>query len=89
MNVNLPTEEQIRNRAYEIFVQHGCQPGHEVDDWLQAEYELTQLPVDKIVELEPPTNRKHKPGRKTLVGVVRAALVPAGSDGYRSATGEP
>jgi predicted ester cyclase len=37
-----PTLEQgIRNRAYEIYLQRGAQPGYEVDDWLQAERELT------------------------------------------------
>jgi hypothetical protein len=33
-------EQEIRNRAYEIFLQRGEQPGDEVDDWLQAEREL-------------------------------------------------
>ena len=34
-------EEEIRLRAYEIYLQRGSQPGHEVEDWLQAELELT------------------------------------------------
>jgi len=34
-------EQEIRNRAYEIYLQRGAQPGHEVEDWLQAERELT------------------------------------------------
>jgi hypothetical protein len=33
-------EEQIRNRAYEIYLQRGGQPGSEMEDWLQAEREL-------------------------------------------------
>ena len=33
-------EQEIRNRAYEIYRQRGEQPGDEVDDWLQAEREL-------------------------------------------------
>jgi hypothetical protein len=33
-------EQEIRNRAYEIYLQRGEQPGDEVDDWLQAEREL-------------------------------------------------
>jgi hypothetical protein len=53
MNFNRPTEEQIRSRAYEIFVQHGRKPGHDLDNWLQAEYELMPLPVRKIAELAP------------------------------------
>ena len=34
-------EQEIRNRAYEIYLRRGAQPGHEVEDWLQAERELT------------------------------------------------
>ena len=35
-------EQQIRNRAYEIYLQRGGQPGYELEDWLQAERELTK-----------------------------------------------
>jgi hypothetical protein len=34
-------EQEIRNRAYEIYLQRGAQPGYEVEDWLQAERELS------------------------------------------------
>jgi len=34
-------EQEMRNRAYEIYLQRGAQPGYEVEDWLQAERELT------------------------------------------------
>ena len=30
----------IRRRAYEIYLERGRLPGHELEDWLQAEYEL-------------------------------------------------
>lgn len=32
-------DEQIRMRAYELYVEHGKQPGNAVADWLQAERE--------------------------------------------------
>ena len=35
-----PTTEQIRNRAYEIYVSRGDAPGDELQDWLLAEREL-------------------------------------------------
>ena len=35
-------EQEIRNRAYEIYLQRGGQPGYELEDWLQAERELTK-----------------------------------------------
>ena len=31
---------EIAGRAFEIFCERGCQHGHDVDDWLQAEREL-------------------------------------------------
>jgi Protein of unknown function (DUF2934) len=33
-------DEEIRTRAYEIYLQRGGQPGYELEDWLQAEREL-------------------------------------------------
>jgi DUF2934 family protein len=35
-----PTPEEIAQRAYEIFLARGGEPGHDLDDWLQAESEL-------------------------------------------------
>jgi len=34
------TEEEIRLRAYEIYLERGAATGFELDDWLQAEREL-------------------------------------------------
>jgi hypothetical protein len=39
---NLSLEEQIRRRAYELYVERGNQSGSELDDWLQAEEEILQ-----------------------------------------------
>ena len=36
----LPLEEQIRRRAYELYIRRGNQSGSEFDDWLQAEEEI-------------------------------------------------
>jgi hypothetical protein len=35
-----PTEEQIRQRAYEIYIARGGAPGNAEADWRQAEFEL-------------------------------------------------
>lgn len=32
--------ELIRMRAYELYTARGKQPGHDLDDWLQAEREI-------------------------------------------------
>ena len=34
-------QERIHSRAYEIYEQRNRTEGHELDDWLQAEAELT------------------------------------------------
>jgi len=36
-----PSQEEIAQRAYELYLQRGSVPGHETDDWLQAEAELS------------------------------------------------
>ena len=33
-------DEEIRRRAYEIYLERGGQAGRDLDDWLQAEHEL-------------------------------------------------
>ncbi|KAA0212885.1 MAG: DUF2934 domain-containing protein [Cyanobacteria bacterium CYA] len=35
-----PTEDQIRDRAYQLFIERGCMPGSPVIDWLDAEQQL-------------------------------------------------
>ena len=35
------TEQQIASRAHQIFLERGATPGRDLDDWLQAERELT------------------------------------------------
>jgi len=36
-----PSNEQIEQRAYEIYLQRGCENGHDMEDWLSAEQELS------------------------------------------------
>ncbi len=38
----MPTEEQIRLRAYEIYLRRGNAPGTPESDWAQAERELIE-----------------------------------------------
>ncbi len=37
-----PTEEQIRQRAYELYELRGREDGHDLDDWLKAELEVKE-----------------------------------------------
>lgn len=32
--------EQIRRRAYSVWLEHGCREGHALEDWRQAEAEI-------------------------------------------------
>jgi hypothetical protein len=72
VNLNYPTQEEIRSRAQQICLERGGQPNHEIDDWLQAEYELMQLPVRKLAELEP--REPEKGARVSVVSLVQVAV---------------
>lgn len=37
-----PAQEEIAARAYELYCDQGCEDGHDVEQWLQAEDELTK-----------------------------------------------
>lgn len=36
------TQDQIRQRAYELYEQRGREDGHDWDDWLKAESEVNR-----------------------------------------------
>jgi hypothetical protein len=37
-----PSDDEVRRRAFEIHVQRGGLRGYDLDDWLEAEKELTE-----------------------------------------------
>lgn len=37
-----PTREEIQLRAHQIYIERGGAHGNDVDDWLQAEHELSE-----------------------------------------------
>jgi hypothetical protein len=43
----LASDEDIKRRAYEIYLGRGEQPGHDLDDWLQAEREFETKPLSR------------------------------------------
>jgi hypothetical protein len=45
----LPLEERIRQRAYELYLRRGNQPGSDIDDWLQAEDEILRAEMDSRI----------------------------------------
>ncbi len=38
--VLIPIEQQIEQRAYELYEERGRTDGHDLDDWFQAESEI-------------------------------------------------
>jgi DUF2934 family protein len=42
-----PSQEEIRRRAYEIYLERSGLPGDELDDWLRAERELQKVALFK------------------------------------------
>jgi hypothetical protein len=48
-----PSDEEISPRAYELYLQRGSVPGHENDDWLQAEAELIEARRNAVAAFAP------------------------------------
>lgn len=44
----LPLEEQVRMRAHELYIERGNESGSEIDDWLQAEEELSAAQEQRL-----------------------------------------
>jgi hypothetical protein len=42
--IPIDLQEEVRQRAYQIFEQRGAAPGSDVEDWLQAEAEILDNP---------------------------------------------
>jgi hypothetical protein len=62
-------EEQIRRRAYELYERRGWEDGHEVEDWLQAEAELTR---ERTKPLAAEAVRKNQKRPVTSAGKTKA-----------------
>jgi len=43
-----PTEEEIRQRARQIFLARGGAPGRELDDWLLAERQIFRERIEEL-----------------------------------------
>lgn len=52
MSETKPSETQVQQRAYELFLERGCEHGRDIEDWLEAERELTELAEFRAGEAE-------------------------------------
>lgn len=41
LRMTLPEPAAVEALAYQLYLERGAQPGHDVDDWLEAERRLT------------------------------------------------
>ena len=57
---NSSSNQKIEARAYEIYLERGREDGHDVEDWLAAEKELSQRreEVNALFEQEQPESAK-------------------------------
>lgn len=53
-----PVEERIRQRAYEIYLGRGDEHGTALDDWLQAETEITHTVEQNYLHREEAIDKK-------------------------------
>jgi hypothetical protein len=67
--------EAIAKRAYELYLQRGSVSGHELDDWLEAEAELSResaddasrpAPVQPVVRRRAPRGDAHPPSNRRI-----------------------
>lgn len=69
-----PTQQQIAERAYQIYLANGCREGRAQDDWLQAQYELAQQPIRELVKINPTKKSRIPANIAMLAGVVHVAV---------------
>ena len=75
MTFRRPTHQEVSARAYQLFIERGRVEGHAVDDWWQTEYELMQLPVRMLAEIEPQEEApRGKQRKRSIIDLVHAAM---------------
>lgn len=65
----VPSQAEIEFLAYQIFLERGGEPGHDLADWLAAEEQLkTQSEVEAPVAQRTATASAPTPIRKSAAG---------------------
>jgi len=47
------TEELVRLRAYQFYLERGCEHGHDIEDWFRAEAEIVGRKPTAATDTEP------------------------------------
>jgi Protein of unknown function (DUF2934) len=45
-----PSRDDVARRAYELFEARGAEPGHDIENWLDAERELSTTTTSEVHE---------------------------------------
>ena len=59
-SIAAPTDDQVRVRAYEIYLRRGGRPGDPVEDWFTAERELI---AETPIAAAPPARQRKSASR--------------------------
>lgn len=78
-------EEQIRQRAYELYERRGRGDGHATEDWLQAEAELVR---ERTAPLPVAAVKKNRKPPVTSAGKAKAMQVKTARTSTQSTTEE-
>ena len=61
-----PAADAIATRAYQLFLERGCEHGRELEDWLAAERELGIASAPSVVTVRRATDRRRAPKSQEL-----------------------
>jgi len=75
MSETKPSETQIEQRAYELYLERGCEHGRDIEDWLEAERELTELAELRAVETDLAADEEALPEPEEPVRLKKHAAV--------------
>jgi hypothetical protein len=70
-----PTHEEIAQRARAIYERSGCMTGRDIENWLQAEAELTAAP-------QPPPREQGKPTARNSARTTTARAASPSNNNY-------
>jgi hypothetical protein len=76
---NIPTQEQIARRAYEIFIERGQPEGRDLEHWLEAERQLRASSPGKSAPVAATSS--------TSSGAIRSTQPSTTSNGRSSGNG--
>jgi hypothetical protein len=86
MSETKPSETQIEERAYELFLERGCEHGRDIEDWLEAERELTELAELRMVETELAVKEEPLPESEEPIRVKKQAAAAGVAAAVASST---